>query len=248
MLFYAELIWMGMKTLINNYRKKKLHIEKCLAGSQIIHDAEIPHIYCMSPSLAVKPSVLHPQHTSPHFTSSHYYSPQDWGKHIDVVGFWTLSGSGDTNYTPPKELTDFLANGEAPIYIGFGSIVVDDPDELTKTIFTAVAKAGVRAIISQVYIYHICYFLLQFCYLYGINSKGMGWIRWRYNCTGECVFDWRLSAHVAIWYGLWVYLFELRISDSFLNRKMLCSLSPWWCWHNCYRYLSLHFNALFIGS
>ena len=100
----------------------------------------------MSPSLAVKPSVLHPQHTSPH-----YYSPQDWGKHIDVVGFWTLSGSGDTNYTPPKELTDFLANGEAPIYIGFGSIVVDDPDELTKSIFTAVAKAGVRAIISQVY-------------------------------------------------------------------------------------------------
>lgn len=61
-----------------------------------------------------------------------------------------MGGSGDAEYTPPKELTDFLAKGSPPVYIGFGSVVVDDPDALTKTIFEAVKQAGVRAIVSQV--------------------------------------------------------------------------------------------------
>lgn len=39
--------------------------------------------------------------------------------------------------------------GPAPIYIGFGSIVVDDPAALTTLIFKAVEMAGVRAIISK---------------------------------------------------------------------------------------------------
>ena len=35
------------------------------------------------------------------------------------------------------------------MYIGFGSIVVDDPDAMTKLIFEAVKKAGVRALVSK---------------------------------------------------------------------------------------------------
>ncbi len=35
------------------------------------------------------------------------------------------------------------------MYIGFGSIVVDDPDKFTKMIFEAVEKAGVRALVSK---------------------------------------------------------------------------------------------------
>ena len=41
------------------------------------------------------------------------------------------------------------AAGEAPVYIGFGSIVVDDPDKFTAVIFKAVEKAGVRALVSK---------------------------------------------------------------------------------------------------
>lgn len=39
-------------------------------------------------------------------------------------------------YTPDKELADFLSAGPMPIYIGFGSIVMDDAeknDEYTAT-------------------------------------------------------------------------------------------------------------------
>ncbi|KAE8397505.1 hypothetical protein BDV37DRAFT_289365 [Aspergillus pseudonomiae] len=39
--------------------------------------------------------------------------------------------------------------GTTPIYIGFGSIVVDDPAQLTKTLFEAVRLTGQRALISK---------------------------------------------------------------------------------------------------
>jgi hypothetical protein len=48
---------MGMRGLINDMRRKRMHVGKCLAGASMVHDAEIPHIYCMSPSLAIKPKV-----------------------------------------------------------------------------------------------------------------------------------------------------------------------------------------------
>lgn len=43
----------------------------------------------------------------------------------------------------------FLESGEAPVYIGFGSIVVDDPDKFTALIFEAVKQSGVRALVSK---------------------------------------------------------------------------------------------------
>jgi len=46
-------------------------------------------------------------------------------------------------------LAKFLDEGEPPVYIGFGSIVVDDPDQFTKLIFKAVELAGVRALVSK---------------------------------------------------------------------------------------------------
>lgn len=54
-----------------------------------------------------------------------------------------------SNYQPPSELADFLAAGSPPVYIGFGSIVVDDPNAMTKLIFDAVKKTGQRALVSK---------------------------------------------------------------------------------------------------
>lgn len=46
-------------------------------------------------------------------------------------------------------MVEFLESGPTPIYIGFGSIVVDDPIALTQLILDAVEISGVRAIISK---------------------------------------------------------------------------------------------------
>ena len=73
--------------------------------------------------------------------------PADWGPEIDIAGFVFLDLA--SSFKPPESLVEFLEAGEPPVYIGFGSIVVDDPDKFTSLIFEAVKKAGVRALVSK---------------------------------------------------------------------------------------------------
>jgi UDP:flavonoid glycosyltransferase YjiC (YdhE family) len=63
-----------------------------------------------------------------------------------VIGFYFLDLA--TNYKPPDDLAAFLAAGPPPIYIGFGSVVVNDPTKMTQDIFEATKQAGVRALVS----------------------------------------------------------------------------------------------------
>lgn len=70
----------------------------------------------------------------------------DWAPNITVPGF--LFGTQARAYCPPPSLQEFLDAGPAPVYIGFGSIVVEDPEGLTALVFEAVRLAGVRAIVS----------------------------------------------------------------------------------------------------
>lgn len=88
---------------------------------------KVPYTYMWSPGLIPKPS--------------------DWGPEIDIAGFVFLDLA--SSFKPPATLTDFLNAAEPPVYIGFGSIVVDDPDKFTTMIFEAVEKAGVRALVSK---------------------------------------------------------------------------------------------------
>lgn len=73
--------------------------------------------------------------------------PNDWGPHIDVAGFYFLNLA--SSYTPEPDLAAFLEAGPPPVYIGFGSIVVDDPNAMTRLILDAIHLAGVRALVSK---------------------------------------------------------------------------------------------------
>lgn len=73
--------------------------------------------------------------------------PKDWGKHIDICGFSFLPSKSD--YTPPDALDEFLKAGPKPIYVGFGSIVVEDQAKLTRIVFEAIEQSGQRAIVSK---------------------------------------------------------------------------------------------------
>jgi UDP:flavonoid glycosyltransferase YjiC (YdhE family) len=73
--------------------------------------------------------------------------PKDWGSHITVSGFFFLPA--DDDFKPPPDLLEFLDAGDPPIYIGFGSIVVDNPEAMTSMILEAVSQAGVRALVSR---------------------------------------------------------------------------------------------------
>lgn len=73
--------------------------------------------------------------------------PHDWGSHISVTGFSFLSLA--SQYVPEPDLVEFLNAGPTPIYVGFGSIVVDDPNALLQLVFEAVRRSNQRAIISS---------------------------------------------------------------------------------------------------
>jgi vancomycin aglycone glucosyltransferase len=49
----------------------------------------------------------------------------------------------------PEKLERFLAAGEPPVYVGFGSMTDPDPGAATRTVLEAIRRAGVRAVISQ---------------------------------------------------------------------------------------------------
>ncbi|KAF3963844.1 hypothetical protein CMV_011812 [Castanea mollissima] len=123
-----SLIWLGIRDMINDVRKKKLKLRPVtyLSGSQG-SDSDIPHGYIWSPHLVPK--------------------PKDWGPKVDVVGFCFLDLA--SNYEPPESLVKWLEAGDKPIYIGFGSLPVEEPEKMTQIIVEALETTKQRGIISK---------------------------------------------------------------------------------------------------
>lgn len=72
--------------------------------------------------------------------------PNDWNENIHQSGYWFVEET--TDYTPSKELSDFLASGDRPIYIGFGSVFDSrHKEETVNLIIEAISKSGKRGII-----------------------------------------------------------------------------------------------------
>ncbi|XWS76132.1 hypothetical protein CRYUN_Cryun01aG0150300 [Craigia yunnanensis] len=123
-----SMIWLGIRDMINDVRKKKLKLRPVtyLSGSQG-SDSDVPHGYIWSPHLVPK--------------------PKDWGPKIDVVGFCFLDLA--SNYEPPESLVKWLEVGPKPIYIGFGSLPVQGPEKMTQIIVDALEQTGQRGIINK---------------------------------------------------------------------------------------------------
>ncbi len=71
--------------------------------------------------------------------------PPDWGPEICVSGYWFLDTPG---WTMPAELAAFLAQGEPPIYIGFGSMPGLDPQAATALVIEALTRTGSRGLLA----------------------------------------------------------------------------------------------------
>jgi UDP:flavonoid glycosyltransferase YjiC (YdhE family) len=72
--------------------------------------------------------------------------PPDWGDQVHITGWWHPEAE---EWEPPDELLRFLDQKDKPIFIGFGSIPVENPQQTTKLIVRAVMKAGTRAIVHK---------------------------------------------------------------------------------------------------
>ena len=80
--------------------------------------------------------------TAPALTtvSRHVFQhPSDWGDHWQVTGFLF---DDDPDWSPPQDLVDFLAAGESPVYVGFGSMPDANPGVPTQTNLEAIRRTG----------------------------------------------------------------------------------------------------------
>ncbi|EUC51426.1 glycosyltransferase family 1 protein [Bipolaris oryzae ATCC 44560] len=126
---FDTIFWTAISGQINKWRRRELGLQ---GTTQHKMQASLrPFLYNFSP------------HVVP--------PPLDWPDWVRVTGYWFLDESD--SYDPPAELLAFMkkarADGKKLVYVGFGSIVIDDPAALTRTVVDSVLKADVRCVLSK---------------------------------------------------------------------------------------------------
>ncbi len=71
--------------------------------------------------------------------------PTDWPADVQVTGFWFTEAVPE--WQPPEDLQRFLAAGEAPVVLGFGSLVDRQSDQLLSLARAAAQRQGRRLLV-----------------------------------------------------------------------------------------------------
>jgi len=75
--------------------------------------------------------------------------PEDWPSQCEVVGTFVINQKKDFDPSPFKDLQEWIDAGEKPVFIGFGSMVIEDPGQLTEIIKAAAHKAKMRIVVQS---------------------------------------------------------------------------------------------------
>lgn len=131
---FEQVFWRAISGQINRWRRNTVGISSTTFDRLEQH--KVPFLYNFSPSL-VPP-------------------PLDWYEWIRITGYWFLDDADDSTkkkWSAPADLVSFIdsahALGKKVVYIGFGSIVVSDPEAMTRAVVEAIERSGVYAILSK---------------------------------------------------------------------------------------------------
>lgn len=121
---FDAFFWAGLAGPINTFRKR-IGLPK--VGNQFarMRRESLPILCAYSPSLLPRPA--------------------DWGANHHMTGYWFLDAPDE--FTPPADLVAFLEEGDAPVYIGFGSMTDEDPERTTRMALDALKLAGARGVL-----------------------------------------------------------------------------------------------------
>lgn len=114
---------------VNEWRERVLNLPRRSFGAsqRVLRFGEpVPVLYCYS------------RHAVP--------IPEDWPDTAAVTGYWFLDR--EDGWKPPAGLCEFLAAGEAPVYVGFGSMAGRNPEKLTEVVLEALAKSRQRGVLA----------------------------------------------------------------------------------------------------
>ncbi|MBZ0282304.1 MAG: glycosyltransferase [Anaerolineae bacterium] len=115
--------------IIGEWREKSLGLP---AKSNVVqgfklHGKPVPTLYAYS------------QHVLPR--------PADWPENAHITGYWFLDAAPD--WQPSRDLLEFLEDGPAPVYVGFGSMVSENAEQVTRNVVSALLKANQRGVIAS---------------------------------------------------------------------------------------------------
>jgi sterol 3beta-glucosyltransferase len=119
-----QAVWWTSGTVINRFRRETLGLPAQSARENAADWQRLPVL------LGYSPYVVPP--------------PPDWPPNVHTTGYWFLDDDG---WTPPTRLLDFLAAGERPVCIGFGSMGGREREAWQRLQLKAVSQSGQRAVL-----------------------------------------------------------------------------------------------------
>lgn len=120
-----QVVWQWYRPFVNDFRKR-LGLSACgaLSYHRLLRSTPVVGAY----SASVIPR------------------PRDWPDTAHITGYLFLDEQ--TGWRPPPELQAFLAAGDPPVYVGFGSMAGRDPEQLAGLALAALARSGRRAVLA----------------------------------------------------------------------------------------------------
>ena len=121
-----QIAWQMFRKVINRWRIRTLGLPALPLGGYFgqLGTDRIPILNGFSPSV-VPP-------------------PPDWGEHIHTTGSWFPP---EVDWQPPADLQRFIEAGSPPVFIGFGSMPLKNPQETTALLLEALRQSGQRGIL-----------------------------------------------------------------------------------------------------
>lgn len=125
----SSMYWLPYCSVVNQWRQEQLSLSPIPLRVNHVKQMYMqrkPAIYGISPNVLP--------------------NPPDWGDHIEITGYWFLDTSAD--WQPPTDLVDFLLAGPPPVYVGFGSMSIRNPEETTGVVLRALACTKQRGLLA----------------------------------------------------------------------------------------------------
>ncbi|MEN0077068.1 MAG: glycosyltransferase, partial [Paracraurococcus sp.] len=119
-----RLLWAGLASSIGAVRRQ-LGLEPLGGGAAWAALDRSPAFCAVSPALVPR--------------------PEDWPTAVEMTGFLFLD---EPQWQPDPALEAFLAGGEPPLYVGFGSMTGRDPASLTRLLIAALRQLRRRTLVA----------------------------------------------------------------------------------------------------
>lgn len=120
-----QIVWSGFRKAVNRWRRDVLGLAERPFLGNFGRLAQLPTLLGCSESVVPR--------------------PPDWGDNVHYTGYWQPE---EPVWEPPSDLVRFLAAGSPPIFVGFGSMPVRDPQQVTQVVLEAIQRTGKRAVLQ----------------------------------------------------------------------------------------------------